>query len=116
MSSHEHNLQLILVYNGVLNDVQHLSPLTTNMCPLKLEDDTKELVSMVHVESLDDDFNDNDNAFGMKMSSNYVDVNMEAFEVSKANVRTHLARHTELINDHIPMVTDVECIFSVESS
>lgn len=54
-------------------------------------DDINGLVSMVHVESLDDDFNDNDNAFDIKMSSDSnIYVYVEAFEVSKADVSTHI--------------------------
>lgn len=53
--------------------------------------DTNGLVSMVHVESLGDDFNDNDNAFDIKMSSDSnIYVHVEAFEVSKADVSTHI--------------------------
>lgn len=69
LSSLEPNLQLIPKYNVVLNEVRDLSSLTVNVCPLELGDDTDRLVSMVHVKSFDDDFNDNDNAFGMEISS-----------------------------------------------
>lgn len=92
-----------------------MSPLTTDVCPLELEDDIDGLVSMVHVESSDNYFNDDDNAFGMNMSSDYdVDINMEVFEVSKAHVSTHPARYIELIDDHIPMATKVKYTFNVE--
>ncbi|KAA0067248.1 MuDRA-like transposase [Cucumis melo var. makuwa] len=69
LSSLEPNLQLIPEYNVVLNEVRNLSSLTVNVCPLELGDDTNRLVSMVHVKSFDDDFNDNDNSFGMEISS-----------------------------------------------
>lgn len=64
---------------------------------------------MVHAESSDNYFNDKDNAFSMEMSSDYnVDVNVDVFEVSKADVSTHPAHHIELIDDHVTMATKVE--------
>ena len=46
---------------------------------------------MVHAESSDNDFNDKDHAFSMEMSSDYnIDVNVNVFEVSKADVSTHI--------------------------
>ncbi|KAA0060748.1 MuDRA-like transposase [Cucumis melo var. makuwa] len=64
---------------------------------------------MVHAESSDNDFNDKDHAFSMEMSSDYnIDVNVNVFEVSKADVSTHPARHTELIDDHVTMATKMK--------
>ena len=76
------------------------------MFHLELGDDTNGLVSMIHVDSSDENFIDNGNAFGIEMSSNYdVDVNVEVFEVTKADFNTNLAKHIELMDDHIPMAT-----------
>lgn len=60
------SLQLIPKYNGVVNEVRDWSLLTTNVCSLELGDNTDELVIRVHIESSNEDFNDNDNAFGME--------------------------------------------------
>ena len=47
--SFELNFQLILEYNGILNEVWDLSLLTTNMCPLELGKNIDGFVGMVHV-------------------------------------------------------------------
>lgn len=44
LTSHE-PIQIILEYNGVLNEARDWSPLTTNMRALEREDDADRLVS-----------------------------------------------------------------------
>lgn len=59
---------------------------------VELEGDTNGFVRMEHVELLNDDVNDNENAFDMEMSSDFdVDVNVDALEVSEADVSAHHA-------------------------
>lgn len=83
-----------------------MSPLTTNVCPLELEDDIDGFVSVVNVES-----SNNDDTYGMEIMSSYYDV--EAYEVSESNVSTHIYfNHIEhLIDNHIHMATQIECTF-----
>lgn len=90
------------------NEVQSLSPLNNNVCPLELGDNTYELLNSEYVDTVEAIANDV-SVYEMDMLIDFdVDINMEDMDISKAAVNANHVDHVDLMNDKNSMTTEVE--------